>query len=76
MQSESNRPIYENLIGEMAKKKIKNKNLADLLHIHENTVSNKINGGSFSIEEAFQIKYKYFPDFEMEYLFEKTVPIN
>lgn len=62
---------YINLIAEMSKKKISNRNFATLLNVHENTIGNKINSGSFSIEEAFEIKSNYFPEFEIEYLFKK-----
>ena len=49
-----------NLIGELAKKKIKN------------SVANKLNGDSpFTIEEAFKIQATFFPKLSLEYLFDK-----
>ena len=64
--------MYENLRVEMFKKNISKKELSSLLGIHENTVGNKISMGSFSIEEVFKIKKRYFPEFDLEYLFKKS----
>lgn len=61
-----------NLIGELAKKKIKNEEVAKLLDIHRNSVANKLNGDSpFTIEEAFKIQAAFFPKLSLEYLFDK-----
>lgn len=62
---------YPVLIGEMAVKKITQNALADLLNLHRNTVSYKLEKGSFTIEEAECIHGKYFPDFPMKELFKK-----
>ena len=62
---------YKNLIGEMAKKNIKNSEMADKLNIHPNTLANKINGNTpFMIDEAFNIKEYYFPELDLTYLFQ------
>lgn len=61
---------YINLKGEIAKKGITQLEIAKLLKIHTNTVTNKINGeSSFSIEEAFEIKKAFFPEMDLAYLF-------
>ncbi|MCI1958814.1 MAG: helix-turn-helix domain-containing protein [Clostridia bacterium] len=62
---------YENLKSEMARNGITQKDLANLLNIHRNSVYLKINGGaSFSVEEAILIREKFFPDLSLKYLFE------
>ena len=64
--------MYSNLKAEMARCGISQKEMADFLHIHENSMCNKINGSSpISIEEAFKIRNKYFPNIELQYLFVK-----
>lgn len=64
--------MYSNLKAEMARKGISQKEIAMFLHIHENSMSSKINGYSpISIEEAFKIRNKYFPNFDLQYLFSK-----
>ena len=62
---------YANLKGEIAKRGITQSEIAALLKMHPNTVSNKINGdSSFSIEEAFKIKQAFFPEMDLSYLFD------
>lgn len=62
-----------NIKGEMAKRNIKVEDIANVLNIHRNSASNKINGDtSFSIEEAVKVKETYFPDLSLKYLFEKS----
>ena len=63
--------MYENLTIEMTRKGVTKRQLAELLNIHENSVAYKILHGTFSIEEAFKIKHRFFPQFELEYLFER-----
>lgn len=46
--------------------------LADLLEVRYQTVADKINGVSdFKFGEALLIKNEYFPEYDIEYLFEK-----
>lgn len=46
---------------EMAKKRIKVEDMANVLRIHRNSASNKINGDtSFSIDEAVKVKEAFF----------------
>lgn len=62
---------YPVLIGEMAKRKITRELLSDTLNIHRNTVSYKLDKGSFSIEEAEKIHSKFFFDYSMSELFKR-----
>lgn len=61
--------MYLVLIGEQAKKKITNRAIAKVLGTHENTVSNKLNGGQFTVDEAISIRDAFFPDCKIEELF-------
>lgn len=61
---------YLNLKAEMARKNVTIEEISDLLKIHRNSVSNKLNGKSkFSIDEAFSVQRAFFPDMETQYLF-------
>ena len=63
---------YLNLKGEMAKRSVTIEAISQLLHIHRNSVANKLRGeSSFYIEEATQIREAFFPDKELEELFQK-----
>ena len=66
--------MYSNLRSEMARRNISNREMAKVLKLHENTVSNKLLGKSesgFSIEEAFLIKSAFFKDLDLGYLFQR-----
>lgn len=53
-------------------KKVSLVDLTDLLEVRYQTVADKINGISdFKFGEALLIKNKYFPEYDIEYLFEK-----
>ena len=61
-----------NLKGEMAKRSVKVEDIANVLQIHRNSASNKINGDtSFSIDEAVKDKEAFFPELSLKFLFEK-----
>ena len=61
---------HPNLRAEMARIGIKQKDVAKLLGVSELTVSKKMSGkSSFTIDEAFLIKEKFFPDLSLDYLF-------
>lgn len=65
---------YLNLKAEMAKRSVTIESISKTLNLHRNSVSNKLNGkNNFTIEEAFSIKKKFFPDISLEYLFSKTL---
>ena len=51
---------YPTLIGEMAKNKITIESMAQFLGLHRNTVSHKLNEGTFCVEEALEIHEKFF----------------
>lgn len=68
-----NAGVYSNLIGEIAKSRICNADIASALRIHPNTFRNKLNGeSSFSVEEAFTIKRTFFPEKDLTYLFDRS----
>lgn len=63
--------MYRNLFNAMKQKNITATQIAELLGVRLATVSDKINGKSrFYFEEALKIKKIFFPEFEIEYLFE------
>lgn len=65
---------YRNLKGELAKNGITNIQIAQLLGVHINTVTNKLEGSSsFSIEEAFKIKASLLPYCDLSYLFARPI---
>ncbi len=64
---------YLNLKAEMARKNLKNHDIAVVCGKSDVAVSKNINGiGNFSVEEAAKIRDKYFPECTIEYLFEKS----
>ncbi len=63
---------YTNLIGEIAKSNITNGEIAQKLHIHPNTLRNKIKGESaFTVEEAFELRRLFFPKVPIDFLFSR-----
>lgn len=63
--------MYRNLFNAMKQKNITSTQIAELLGVRLATVSDKINGKSrFYFEEAMKIKKVFFPEFEIEYLFD------
>ncbi len=65
------RMAYGNLKLDMGRRDITIKAIAKDLHIHRNSVSNKVNGPSlFLIEEAMIIKDTFVSDLDYEYLFQ------
>lgn len=65
-----------NLKAKMAIYNVSIEEIAKWLKIHRNTVAYKINEGSFSIEEAFSIKDRFFKDCDILFLFSKINPQN
>lgn len=64
--------MLANLRIEMYKRKVTIESVAEYLAIHRNSVSNKLEGDTeFSIEEAFKVRDRFFPDLDMDYLFKK-----
>lgn len=64
---------YSNLIGEIAKAHINYVDIAAMLGITRDTLRYKLQGKStFTIDEAFAIKNKYFPAFTVDELFRRA----
>ena len=64
--------MAHNLLAEMARKKIKKRDLANVLKTSEITVSRKIQGlSNFTVPEAIKIRDTFFPAETLEYLFEE-----
>ena len=64
--------MYNNLIAEIARNHLKNKNIAEAVGISERALKNKIKGVSeFYWREVVLIKTLFFPSLALEYLFEK-----
>lgn len=62
--------MLRNLLAEIARKKIKHKDVAEAIGVTEKTLRNKLNGTSdFTVPEARAIKDTYFPALDLEYLF-------
>ena len=63
--------MYPNLEAEMARSKITQAKLAEMLGITPTTLSFKLNGKStLSLKECVQIKKNAFPDKSLDYLFQ------
>lgn len=64
---------YPNLVAEMARAKIKIKDLMVVTGKSRPAVSNNLNGrGCFSVDESLAIRNAYFPKLSMDYLFSST----
>ena len=62
-----------NLVKEMAAAKVTKEMLAEKLHVHRNTIANRLSGtGSFSISDAFEVQKAFFPNLGIEYLFKQS----
>lgn len=67
--------VFPNLEAEMARAKITQAKLADMLGITPTTLSFKLNGkSSLSLKECVEIKKKAFPDKTLDYLFQTDDP--
>ena len=64
--------MYPNLKLEMDIHNVTIENIAKTLELHRNSVSNKLNSGSFSVEEAFKVRDTHFPHSDMQYLYKRT----
>ena len=64
--------MYKNLKAEMAKNSVRGKDIAKALGTRQATISSRLTGKTeFSYKEAKRIKDTFFPDVELEYLFEE-----
>lgn len=65
--------MLRNLMAEMARKGLFNKDLAETIGRDEKSISNKILCKTeFTRKEMVAIKKAYFPDCTLDYLFEQT----
>lgn len=65
--------MYKNLEAEMVRKGINRKDISELLDVRYATIVEKLNGKyPFKLDEALAIKKKWFPEFSIEYLFDKN----
>lgn len=63
--------MLRNLKAEMSRNNVKPKEIADLLGVRYATVIDKLNGHyPFTFKEALSIKRRFFPNHDIEYLFE------
>ena len=63
--------MYRNLRAEMARNDVTIKDIAESLGVRHATICDKLNGKyRFYYDEAYAIKTRFFPDCELEYLFE------
>ena len=66
--------MLRNLLAEMKRIGINNKDLAETIGKDEKTISNKISCRTeFTRREMVAIKKKYFPECTLDYLFEQAV---
>ena len=66
--------MYNRLLEAMKRKNITTTQIANLLGCRIATASEKINGGvecGFYFDEATKIKQVFFPEYDIEYLFER-----
>lgn len=64
--------MYMNLRAEMVRSNIDMLDIAKHLSVRYATVCDKMNGKyRFYYDEALEIKKKFFPDYSLEYLFER-----
>jgi DNA-binding XRE family transcriptional regulator len=65
--------MYRNLEAEMIREGVTRKDLAEALGVRYATVIDKLKGRySFTLDEAFIIRNKFFPHLSFEYLFERN----
>ncbi|PTY76207.1 DNA-binding protein [Heyndrickxia sporothermodurans] len=63
--------MHRNLRAEMAREGITMVDIADYLKVRYATINDKVNGKyDFSYTEALKIKRHFFPNLNIEYLFE------
>lgn len=63
--------MYKNLKAQMTAHNVTIEQMSRLLNVHRNTVANKLDGGNFTVEEAFIIKEYMFRQFDLSYLFKR-----
>lgn len=61
--------MYANLEKELRANHFSHRSAAAAIGMAEPTFRSKMSGGKFSIEQAFEIKNRLLPKYELEYLF-------
>jgi len=65
--------MLHNLKAEIARKNISRREVRTLLGISEKAFNNKLSGlNEFTFRQTLRIKNTYFPDLDLEYLFEDS----
>lgn len=66
--------MLRNLKAEMVRNNVKIKEIATFLGVRDATIYDKVNGHySFTFNEAVAIKCRFFPEYDIEYLFNSKV---
>ena len=64
--------VYKNLVGEIARRNIRYKDIAAALGISTRTLYGKlIEESDFKLSEANKIHAQFFPDVDKDYLFQR-----
>ena len=65
--------LYPVLVGEIAKRGIKKKVIAESIGVCDKSLNNKLNGRvPFTWPEVKLIRHRFFPDMDPEYLFKRA----
>ena len=63
----------QNLLAEMKRYGIRNKDLSQVLALTDRTISNKLAGETeFTVKEALAVRDTFFPGLRISYLFAET----
>ena len=63
----------QNLLAEMRRYGVKNKDLSALLSLTDRTITNKLAGETeFTVQEALAVRDAFFPGLRISYLFAET----
>lgn len=66
--------FMQNLLAEMRRYGIRNKDLSQVLALTDRTISNKLSGETeFTIKEALAIRDAFFPGLKISYLFAGSI---
>lgn len=69
--------MYINLKAEMVRHGVRDVDIAERIGISDRAFRNKISGRSeFGVKQAIQIRNKFFPDLDVEYLFRDDLAVN
>lgn len=66
--------MFENLRAEMARKNITITEIAKTIGVNRDTLGKKFSGkSSLNLDEAFLIQKKFFPEMEVQLLFQELI---